>query len=269
MINDMLAIIIPKADDKLLGSLVFQTCKDFRVYLSAQDPFATDYESRLSIVHGGLEEVTEPLTCILEEGALPGKKFVARILRTARRHEEFNLYHVNVENAKGFPRKADAKKIFKLSVVGDTPAPLSSFIFRTRVLREKAVLRPDGSLDGLSTVLSCAWDLPARNVWRETLSWTVPPVSADPSAEEKRIREKLDLLRWSETLFGDDDYPLSVGDQLNLFARETAKLYPSYTADELKEIMGGFQVAQGAVRKMRAAGAIKNAIKERQKSLQA
>ena len=53
-----------------------------------------------------------------------------------------------------------------------------------------------------------------------------------------------------------------------LFAKEVARLYPAQTAEELKELMNSFQVSQGPVRKMRAASALKNALKERQKDLQ-
>jgi hypothetical protein len=82
------------------------------------------------------------------------------------------------------------------------------------------------------------------------------------------VREKLDLLKWTEDFFGDDDYPLSVGDQLQFFATEVVKLYPSYSVDDLKGMMNGFQVAQGPVRKMRALSALKSALKQRGLELQ-
>ncbi len=86
--------------------------------------------------------------------------------------------------------------------------------------------------------------------------------------QEKAVRERLDLLRWTEGFFGDDDYPLSVGDQLDLFAGEVIKLFPSYSEDDLKEMMLGFQVSQGPIRRMRAQNALSRALKERQKQLQ-
>ena len=261
----MLAFLLHKADDTLLGSLLFQKRTDFKVYLPEGDPLIPDYEGKLSIAEGRLQTVEEPLICILESGALPDKRFVRRVLRTVRLHPDFDVYHVNVNGAKAFPRKADVKRIFRLTLEEGVPVPLSTFIFRTAKLREKAVFRSDGALDIIPTVLSCAAERPVRNVWLETLDWKAPLET--PAESEKRIREKIECLRWTECFFGDDDYPLSVGDQLALFAGTLARLYPACTVDELKEMMDSFQVSQGTIRKLRASSALKNAIQERQKNL--
>lgn len=264
----MLAIVLQKADDKLLGALSLQKCKDFTVYLPGPDPAEPDYEADLKFSYGSWQEVQEPLTCLLEPGAFPDNNFVRRILRTTRRHPDFAVYHVNVKGAKDFPRKADTRKLFRLTILENTPAPLSSFVFRTDVLREKAVPKADGTLEILPTVLNCAQETPVRNVWRQQLEWE--PVSGPdtPAARIAAVQATLDLYRWTESFYGDDDYPLSVGDQLKLFATEVAKLYPSFTEEELKEIMAGFQVSQGPVRKLRAASAIKTALKEREQELE-
>ena len=79
---------------------------------------------------------------------------------------------------------------------------------------------------------------------------------------EEAIREKLDLFRWTEEFFGDDDYPLTVGDQLKLFADEVAKLPVS--EDEKWEIMSGFTVSQGTFRRPRASSALKQALKDKE-----
>ena len=264
----MLGIVLQKGDDKLLGALALQKCKDFTVYLPFGDPAEADYAAHLTIRHGNWQDVQEELVCLLEAGALPDKTFVRRILRTARLHGEFDVYHVNIPGYKPLPRKADTRKVFQRCIASGTPAPLSSFIFRTARLKEKAVFKADGSLEPLSTVLACAADRPVRNVWWQKLDYEAPEVGNDPAAQEALIRERLDLFRWTENFFGDDNYPLSVGDQLDLFAAEVARLYPSYTPEELKELMGSFQVAQGTVRKMRASSALKGALKQRQKELQ-
>ena len=264
----MLGIVLQKGDDKLLGALVLQKCKDFKVYLPEDDPAEPDYEAQLRFAHGDWRNVEEPLVCLLEPGALPDPGFVGSILHTTGRHPDFDVYHVNVSGEQPFPRKADSKKIFKLAIQGHVAAPLSSFIFRSAKLREKAVLEADGDLEPLPTVLSCAGERPVRNVWRQELEWTPAQPASGPAAEEEAIRARIDLFRWTESFFGDDDYPLSVGDQMDLFAKEVARLYPSYTAEELKEIMSSFQVSQGTVRKLRAGNALKSALKERQKQLQ-
>ena len=173
-------------------------------------------------------------------------------------------YHVNIEGQKTFPKKADAKKIFKLTQVDNLDAPLSSFVFQSSALRDKAVTKADGSLDPLPTVLCCA---PARTVSGLELPWTAADNGKDPAVVEKSVHTQLEMLRWTEGFFGDDDYPLSVGDQLKLICHELARLYPSYTADELKEKLYGFEVTQKPIRKLRASCALKKAIKEREKSL--
>ena len=263
----MLAIVLTKVDETLLGALALQKCKDFTVYLPEEDPVEADYESKLQLRHGDWRQTQEPLTCILEPGAMPGPSFVKSILHTTSRHPEFDVYHVNLEGEKPFPRKTDTRKLFKLVLLGNAPAPLSSFVFRSATLREKSVYEADGDLEVLPTVINCAQEHPLRRVWLETLPWRAPEEPKDPAAQEAAIRARLDLYRWTESFFGDNDYPLSVGDQMDLFAREVAKLYPSYTAEELKEIMYSFQVSQGSLRKLRAGNAIKAALKERQKGL--
>lgn len=264
----MLGIVLQKGDDKLLGTLVLQKCKEFTVYLPENDPAEADYDAQLQIQHGNWQDVEEALVCLLEPGAQPDPDFVKSILRTARRHPDFDVYHVNVSGEKAFPRKAGPKKVFTLSILGNTAAPLSSFVFRRDKLREKAVYEADGDLETLPTVLNCARERPVRNVWLQELSWTPAAPSANPAAQEEAIRARIDLFRWTESFFGDDDYPLSVGDQLELFAGEVAKLYPSYTVEELKEIMNSFQVSQGTVRKLRASSALSSALKQRQKGMQ-
>lgn len=259
----MIGIVLPKADDKLLSALILQKCKDFKVYVPGEEIA----EPSLQIVHGSWSQVAEPLVAILEPGAMPGPDYVKRILHTASRHEEFPVYHMNVEGAKAFPRKTAAKKLFKLSLIEGAPVPLSSLIFRTDVLRSKAVFKADGSLDALSSALSCMGSSPLRAVWKGVIGWTEPAAPGDPIAQERAIREKLDVFRFTESFFGDNDYPLSVGDQMALFAGEIAKLYPSYSEEDLKEIMAGFEVSSGPVRKMRAHSALKKAIKERQNQL--
>lgn len=261
----MIAIVLPKADDKLLSALKLQKCKDFKVYVAEGE---LEEEPLLEMRRGSWSQVQEPLLCILTPGAVPPPDFTARIVRSIQRHPAFSVYHVNVEGVRPFPRKASARKLFKLAVLQGVAAPLSSFVFRTEVLREKAVFRADGTLDPLPTAFSCAREKPVRNVWRGTVKWEAPLPSKDPMAVERAVREKLDLLRWTEDFFGDDDYPLSVGDQQKLFARELVKLYPSYSEEDLKEMMGGFMVAKGPVRKVRAMRALKSALKERGAELQ-
>jgi len=251
----MVAIVLPKADDRILAALTFQKCKKFKVYLASGS--TEDYPS-LDVQHGSWSQVPEEFVCILEPGAVPDPHFVGRINWTLWLHRKFNVYHVNVEGEKAFPRKASAKKVFLLTLCQGVKAPLSSFIFRTDVLRARSVFKADGTLNVLPTVLSCAQERPVRNVCRGQLQWLAP----EPVEDEAAVREKLDLFRWTEDFFGDDDYPLSVKDQLKLFADEVAKLPVS--EEEQKEIMNSFVVSQGTFRKVRASSALKSALKKDQ-----
>lgn len=260
----MLAILLPQPDEKLFASLLFQKNKDFQVYVPQADSLTQEYEEHLPLKTGGLEQVTEPLCWILEPGTLPGKRFLKRVLRGVERHPDFDVYHVNLLGQRAFPRKVKVARLFKLALLQAVPAPLSAFVFRTPRLREKAVFRPDGSLDAPATVMACAQERPVHTIWLEKLNWTAPALPQDLEEEERRIRTRLDLLRWTETFFGEDDYPLGTGDRLDLYAAQVARLYPAHSPEELKELMLTFQAAQGPVRKLRATSALKNALKQRQ-----
>lgn len=263
----MLAIVVPRPDEKLLGALQFQKNKDFKVYVPLTDLLAHEYEGQLNIVSGSLKHVEEPLCWILEPGALPDKQFVRRVLRSIGRHPEFDVYHVNLREGWQFPRKMKVARFFRRTLIQAVPAPLSSFVFRTECLKEKAVFLPDNRLNPLATVMACAQEKPIRTVWLQKLDWTAPARPQDLEEEEQRIQDRLDLLRWTETFFGEDDYPLGTGDRLDLYAAQVARLHPAHTPDELKELMLSFQVSQGPLRKMRAMQALKSAVKERQKVL--
>ena len=249
----MIAIVLPEADDRILSALTFQKCKKFKVYLPDGDT-EEDYPS-LDICHGGWSEVQEPVLCILEPGAVPDPHFVGAVNLMTKLFKKYDVYHVNVEGEKAFPRKASAKKLFRLAIYEGVKAPLSSFIFRTEALKARAVYKADGSLKVLPTVFSCSLKQPVRNVWRGKLQWE-PEVPSDYTAA---VYERLDLLRWTEEFFGDDDYPLSVGDQLEFFANEVVKLPVS--EEELKAQMDSFLVSQGPIRRVRALNALKNALK--------
>ena len=148
----MLAILLSQIPDRLLSALLLQTCKDFKLYVPSPDML--DHEGRLNFTRGGLTDVEEPLVCFLDADSLPDKDFVRRILRTARRHPDFDVYHVNLAQGPDYPRKIKAAKLFRLVVQQGLPAPLPTFIFRTPRLKEKAVFRADSSLDPLPTILA-------------------------------------------------------------------------------------------------------------------
>lgn len=264
----MIAFVLSAPNDALLGSLLFQKNRDFKVYVPEDEPLVADYEGRMPIVKGGLNQVEESLVCLLEPGAMPDRDFVRRVLRAENWHPDFNVYHVNLTEGKSWPRRLKADKLFMKIAREEVKAPLSSFIFRTETLRACAIFRADGTLDTLPTVLSCAKERPVRNVWRQRLQWTEPQPATDPLSVEKCLREKLEFYRWSESFWTDDNYPLGVGERLEILTRILAELYPTYSPDHLKELLYGFQAAQGPIRKVRASTALRGALRQRQKKLE-
>ena len=263
----MIAFLFNDVDERRLGALTFQKCKDFKIYLPAGEPMGVDFDGQLPISYGGLNEVEEPLVCFLEQGALPDPNFVRRVIRAAERHPDYDVYHVNLRGEAAFPRRVKLAKFFKMVFLQGRRAPLSSFVFRTAKLREKAVFRADDSLDALATIMACAQERPIRNVWLEKLECPAQPLPDDTALADARVWERIELYRWTEHFFDEEDYPIGVGDRLDLFAAQVAKLYPGRTEEDLKEVMSHFQVAQGPLRKLRASSALKNALKERQKQL--
>ncbi|MBR1570834.1 MAG: hypothetical protein IJ651_08910 [Bacteroidales bacterium] len=262
----MIGIIVPKGDDTLFGTLICQKDKDFNIYVPAADPVAEAYEGQLPIHRGGLNDVQEPYAWILESGALPDQDFIRRAHRTMGRHPEFSVYHANLPETEAFPRVLKGEKLFRKLVIEQMPAPLSSFVFETARLKEKAVFRADGTLEPFGTILATGAATGVRNIWHQQLVWNAPALSADPVSLEKQVRERLDFLHWSESFYGEN-YPVGTGDRLELIAIELAKLFPSYSEEALKEMLYSFQAASGAVRKLRASSALKRALKARQQEL--
>ena len=145
-------------------------------------------------------------------------------------------------------------------------APISSFVFRAKALRE--AFEADSEAAGMAhaLLLAAAKKTGVRTARRERIGYTAPAPSTDPSVVEKEVRARLAFFRWSERYFGDD-YPLGVSDRLALFAGELARLYPSFTPDELKEDLNTFACVNGPIRRMKASSALKAALKARQESL--
>lgn len=209
-------------------------------------------------------DVQDPFVCLLEPEMQPADAWVQRVEKYIIRHPEHDVYHVDLKGEPGFPRKVSAGKLFKLVFVQGRLAPLSSFVFRWSMFKDKAVFRADGSLDPMATIMACAQLRPIRTVW---LLKTDGPAPVAP-ADDARVWERIELYRWTEAFFGEDDYPIGTGDRMDLYAATLAKLYPGRTEEELKEVMGNFQVAQGPIRRRRAASALKKALQERKKDLQ-
>ena len=211
-------------------------------------------------------DLQDPFICLWDSPEPPDNHLVEQLDKYIGRHPEHDVYHVNLKGEPAFPRTAKAGKFFRLVFMQGRLVPLASFVFRTAVFRSKAVFRADGSLDALATVMACAKDRPIRTPW--LLKMSCPPATApDGAAAEAHVWERIELYRWTEVFFGDDDYPVGAGERMALFAAQVAKLYPGRTEEELKGVMANFQVTQGPIRKMRAAQALKKALANRKKDL--
>lgn len=261
----MFAIIVPKAGQKVIGCLQIQSYKDFKVYLKGPAA-ADDILDTMQVTEGGLPDVKEEFTIVLEEGTVWGKHFLSNMAKCIKDHPEHDVYHADVEGAKGLGRTAGADRIYEKIVAERLPAPLSSFVFRTLALRTNAVLDGEGSILFPETLVKLTKEKSCRTSLWEKVEWTRPESPLTQAEIEKAVYRRLDVLRWAESFFGDE-HPLGTGEQLDLIALEAAKLYPGKTEAQIKEIILSFGVSQGAFRKMRAQSAIKTAIKEREKQL--
>ena len=184
--------------------------------------------------------------CFVTPGVDLLEKSVMRMRRCIDSHPSFDAFRWNLaEPARKWGLKTTPERLFLRVFEEGDEAPLSSFVFRAKTLRDAFSVDSEAAGMALAIILTAA-----RNTGIRTVRW-------------ERVGYNF---RWSERFFGEE-YPLGTGDRLDLFARELARLYPSFTPDELKEDLNTFAVVNGPIRRMRAASALKAALKARQESL--
>ena len=298
-----IAFIVPayRAADlhKTLQSLAMQTDRDFSVYLADDavpedlSALTAEFEDALSVRYTRFEERLgdvsrskhlsralsllrgEPFVCFLEGDAELTQDCVKRLRRTIARHPEYAVYHWNAEilDAAGAPIEKMSRygvslrtdKLFRKLFMKGFRAPLPAFVFRTETLLSKGVFDGETYRTDLQNIFACAGETGVRTVRRARIRQRTA-AAPDPALQERETLSRLAFFRWSETFFGED-YPISVGDRLDLFAETAARLYPTYTADEVKARFMAFDVCQGTLRKLKASGALRYARKERGKDL--
>ena len=294
-----LAFVVPvyRGQDphKTLLSLAAQTDRSFTVYLADDaalaDPASVeaDFEGTLDIrtvrfgERLGDESRTrplerslagtgaEPFVCFLEEGATLLPKAVKRLLKTLVRHPEYDLYHWDTEQVdadfapvgkvRRYGASLSAAGLFRKVFLKDYPAPLSSFVFRKETLLTRKVSDPALFRTDLQNIFACAGEKGVRTVRWARLRMSVS-AQEDPSFADRETLSELAFFRWSEGFF-KAEYPVSTGERLDLFAAAAARLFPSYTVDEVKERFMAFDVCQGTLRKVKASLALRSAMKER------
>ena len=271
---------------RTLSMLSFQKDTGFRAVVvdfagsEAVAAAVADFEHRLPVSVVTVEQAGQPLwKCCLDAAPdaewvcflTPGVDFtelsVKRMHRCIDGHGSYDAFHWNLaEPNKKWGLRTRPDRIFERVFVDGEAAPISSFVFRAKALRDAFETDSEAAGMGHAVILAAAKKSGVRSARRERIGYTAPAPSTDPSVVEKEVRSRLAFFRWSEKYFGDD-YPLGVSDRLALFAGELAKLYPSYTPDELKEDLGTFAVVSGPIRRLKAASALKAALKARQESL--
>ena len=205
--------------------------------------------------------------CFLTPGVDFNAISVKRMSRCIDDHDSYDVFHWNLaEPNKKWGLKTRPDRIFTNIYEEGYVAPISSFVFRAKTLRE--VFEADSESAGMAhaLILAAAKNTGVRTARRERIGYTAPAPSTDPSLVEKEVRARLAFFRWSERFFGEE-YPLGIGDRLALFAGELARLYPSFTPDELKEDLNSFACVNGPIRRMKASSALKTALKARQAAL--
>ena len=239
-----------------------------------------DFENHFPVSAISVEQAGQPLwkccldavpeaewVCFLTPGVDLNETSVKRMCRCIDGHDGYDVFRWNLaEPNRKWRLRTRPDRIFTTIFVDGGAAPISSFVFRARALRD--TFEVDSEAAGMShaLILAAAKNTGVRPVRWERVGYTAPAPSTDPSRVEKEVRSRLAFFRWSERFFGED-YPLGVGDRLALFAGELARLYPSFTAEELKEDLNTFAVVNGPIRRMKAASALKSALKARQESL--
>jgi hypothetical protein len=239
-----------------------------------------DFENHFPVSAISVEQAGQPLwkccldavpeaewVCFLTPGVDLNETSVKRMCRCIDGHDGYDVFHWNLaEPNKKWRLRTRPDRIFTTVFVDGGAAPLSSFVFRARALRDAFEADSEAAGMGHALILAAAKNTGVRSVRWERVGYTAPTPSTDPSLLEKEVRSRLAFFRWSERFFGED-YPLGVGDRLALFAGELARLYPSFTAEELKEDLNTFAVVNGPIRRMKASSALKSALKARQESL--
>jgi hypothetical protein len=239
-----------------------------------------DFENHFPVSAISVEQAGQPLwkccldavpeaewVCFLTPGVDLNETSVKRMCRCIDGHDGYDVFHWNLaEPNKKWRLRTRPDRIFTTVFVDGGAAPLSSFVFRAQALRE--AFEADSEAAGMASaiILAAAKKSGIRTARRERIGYTAPAPSTDPSVVEREVRARLAFFRWSERYFGEE-YPLGVSDRLALFAGELARLYPSFTPDELKEDLNTFACVNGPIRRMKASSALKSALKARQEAL--
>ena len=205
--------------------------------------------------------------CFLTPGVDFNESSVKRMGRCIDDHDSYDVFHWNLaEPNRKWGLKTRPDRFFTNVFVDGYAAPISASVFRAKALRE--AFEADSEAAGMASaiILAAAKKSGIRTARRERIGYTAPAPSTDPSVVEREVRARLAFFRWSERYFGEE-YPLGVSDRLALFAGELARLYPSFTPDELKEDLNTFACVNGPIRRMKASSALKSALKARQEAL--
>ena len=285
-----IVFLIPARDvdslHRTLSMLSFQKDRAFRAVLvdlagsEAVRSVAADFEHQFPVTVETVDPAGQPLwkccldaapqaewVCFLTPGIDLNATSFQRMKRCIDKHPDYDAFRWNLADPnRKWRLKTRPDRIFTRVFVDKDEAPLSSFVFRAKTLRE--ALADDSEAAGMAPalILTAAKKTGVRTVRWERVGFAAPVPTTDPALVEKEVRARLAFFRWSERFFGDD-YPLEVGERLALFATELARLYPSFSPDTLKEDMNTFAVVNGPIRRMRASSALKSALKARQEAL--
>ena len=285
-----IVFLIPARDvdslHRTLSMLSFQKDRSFRAVIvdlagsEAVQALAPDFEHQFSVSVETVDPAGQPLwkccldaapqaewVCFLTPGIDLNATSFQRMKRCIDKHPDYDAFRWNLADPnRKWRLKTRPDRIFTRVFVDKDEAPLSSFVFRAKTLREALADDSEAAGMGLALILTGAKKTGVRTVRWERVGFTAPAPTTDPALVEKEVRARLAFFRWSERFFGDD-YPLEVGERLTLFATELARLYPSFSPDTLKEDMNTFAVVNGPIRRMRASSALKSALKARQETL--
>ena len=230
-----IVFLIPARDvdslHRTLSMLSFQKDRAFRAVLvdlagsEAVRSVAADFEHQFPVTVETVDPAGRPLwkccldaapqaewVCFLTPGIDLNATSFQRMKRCIDKHPDYDAFRWNLADPnRKWRLKTRPDRIFTRVFVDKDEAPLSSFVFRAKTLRE--ALADDSEAAGMAPalILTAAKKTGVRTVRWERVGFAAPAPTTDPALVEKEVR---------------------------------ARLYPSFSPDTLKEDMNTFAVVR-------------------------
>ena len=238
-----IVFLIPARDvdslHRTLSMLSFQKDRSFRAVIvdlagsEAVQALAPDFEHQFPVSVETVDPAGQPLwkccldaapqaewVCFLTPGIDLNATSFQRMKRCIDKHPDYDVFRWNLADPnRKWRLKTRPDRIFTRVFVDKDEAPLSSFVFRAKTLREALADDSEAAGMGLALILTGAKKTGVRTVRWERVGFTAPAPTTDPALVEKEVRARLAFFRWSERFFGDDSSPPNSHASIRVFLR--------------------------------------------------